>query len=70
MAEVDPGLCPGLANLVKMGAVHAMWDPAVPLAEQLEVLLGDLPDARDQRDVLGKERGGRLQAHGRCGAGS
>jgi malonate decarboxylase gamma subunit len=28
----------------------------------LEVLLADMPDAHDRRDMLGKERGGRLKA--------
>jgi malonate decarboxylase gamma subunit len=28
----------------------------------LDALLGNLPDAHDRRDLLGKERGGRLKA--------
>ena len=53
---------PGLPNLAQMGAVHVIWDDAVPLADQLEALLADMPDAHDRRDALGKERGGRLKA--------
>lgn len=54
---------PGLQNLAQTGAVHLTWDEAVPLADQLQTLLRDMPDAHDRRDVLGKERGGRLKAH-------
>jgi malonate decarboxylase gamma subunit len=53
---------PGLRNLAQTGAVHITWDEAVPLVDQLEALLGDMPDARDHRDALGKERSGRLKA--------
>ena len=53
---------PGLRNLAQTGAVHTTWDEAVPLVDQLEALLGDMPDARDRRDALGKERSGRLKA--------
>jgi malonate decarboxylase gamma subunit len=53
---------PGLRNLAQTGAVHITWDEAVPLVDQLEALLGDMPDARDRRDALGKERSGRLKA--------
>jgi malonate decarboxylase gamma subunit len=53
---------PGLRNLAQTGAVHITWDEAVPLVDQLEALLGDMPDARDRRDALGKKRRGRLKA--------
>ena len=53
---------PGLRNLAQTGAVHTTWDEAVPLVDQLEALLGDMPDARDRRDALGKKRSGRLKA--------
>jgi len=53
---------PGLRNLAQTGAVHITWHEAVPLVDQLEALLGDMPDARDRRDALGKERSGRLKA--------
>ncbi len=53
---------PGLRNLAQTGAVHITWDEAVPLVDQLEALLGDMPDARDRRDALGKKRSGRLKA--------
>jgi malonate decarboxylase gamma subunit len=45
-----------------MGAVHMTWSNAASLADQLEALLANMPAARDQRDALGKERGGRLKA--------
>jgi malonate decarboxylase gamma subunit len=53
---------PGLRNLAQTGAVHITWDEAVPLIDQLEALLRDMPDARDRRDALGKKRSGRLKA--------
>ncbi|MEJ1969139.1 MAG: biotin-independent malonate decarboxylase subunit gamma [Rhizomicrobium sp.] len=62
-AKSTPVFAPGLPNLVQMGAVHRTWDAAVPLVDQLEALLADMPDARDRRGDLGKERGGRLKAH-------
>ena len=61
-AKSTPVFAPGLANLAQTGAVHVTWDAAVPLADQLEKLLADLPDARDRRGELGKERGGRPKA--------
>ena len=62
-AKSTPVFAPGLENLAQTGAVHLTWDEAVPLVDQLEALLGNMPDAHDRRDVLGKERGGRLKAH-------
>ncbi|MEJ0041873.1 MAG: biotin-independent malonate decarboxylase subunit gamma [Rhizomicrobium sp.] len=61
-AKSTPVFAPGLQNLALTGAVHLTWDPAVPLVNQLEALLGAMPDARDRRGELGKERGGRLKA--------
>jgi malonate decarboxylase gamma subunit len=61
-AKSTPVFAPGLSNLARMGAVQITWNDAVPLADQLEALLGSLPSARDARDTLGKERGGRLKA--------
>lgn len=60
-AKSTPVFAPGLPNLVQIGAVHLVWDDTAPLADQLQALLDDMPDARDRRDVLGKERGGRLK---------
>jgi malonate decarboxylase gamma subunit len=62
-ARSTPVFAPGLPNLAQMGAVHFTWDDAVPLVNQLEALLASMPDARDRRDALGKERGGRSKAH-------
>jgi malonate decarboxylase gamma subunit len=61
-AKSTPVFAPGLANLAQMGAVHLTWDMSIPLADQLERLLADMPDAHDRRGALGKERGGRLKA--------
>ena len=61
-AKSTPVFAPGLSNLAQMGAVHITWNDAVSLADQLDALLADMPDARDRRDALGKERGGRSKA--------
>lgn len=61
-AKTTPVFAPGLDNLAQTGAVQLTWDPAVPLVDQLTALLENLPDARDRRDALGKERGGRPKA--------
>ena len=61
-AKSTPVFAPGLSNLEQMGAVHMIWSDTAPLAGQLEALLADLPAARDRRDALGKERGGRPKA--------
>lgn len=62
-AKSTPVFAPSLANLAQTGAVHMIWDAAVPLVDQFEALLANMPNARDQRDALGKQRGGRLKAH-------
>jgi len=62
-AKSTPVFAPGLRNLAQTGAIHMIWDEAVPLVDQLEALLGNMPDMRDRRDELGRERGGRLKAH-------
>jgi malonate decarboxylase gamma subunit len=62
-AKSTPVFAPGLKNLAQTGAVHLIWDPARPLADQLEGLLRDLPDASDRRDALGKARSGRPKAY-------
>lgn len=61
-AKSTPVFAPGLQNLVQLGAVHVVWDDTVSLADQLERLLRNMPDAHDRRDALGKERGGRAKA--------
>ncbi|WP_454631498.1 biotin-independent malonate decarboxylase subunit gamma [Bradyrhizobium cenepequi] len=61
-AKSTPVFAPGLQNLVQLGAVHVTWDDTVSLADQLEKLLRNMPDARDRRDALGHERGGRVKA--------
>ena len=61
-AKSTPVFAPGLSNLARMGAVQITWTDTVSLADQLESLLGSLPNPHDRRDALGKERGGRLKA--------
>jgi malonate decarboxylase gamma subunit len=61
-AQSTPVFAPGLQNLARTGAVHMIWDNAVALGDQLETLLDTMPDAVDQRDTLGTERGGRPKA--------
>ena len=61
-AKSTPVFAPGLSNLAQMGAVHVTWNDDVSLADQLDALLADMPDAHDRRDALGKERGGRSKA--------
>lgn len=61
-AKSTPVFAPGLSNLSQMGAVHLIWDDKVSLADQLDALLANMPDGHDRRDVLGRERGGRLKA--------
>ena len=60
-AETTPVFAPGLDNLAKTGAIHAVWDPAKPLAGQLADLLAT-PVEADHRDRLGAERGARPKA--------
>jgi malonate decarboxylase gamma subunit len=61
-AKSTPVFAPGLSNLTRMGAVHITWSDATSLADQLDSLLANMPDAHDRRDALGKERGGRSKA--------
>lgn len=61
-AKSTPVFAPGLDNLAKTGGVHRIWSETESLAAQLEALLAELPDARDIRDALGKERNGRSKA--------
>lgn len=61
-ARSTPVFAPGLDNLAATGAVHEIWDPAKPLAPQLRALLAREPPAVDDRDRLGRERGGRPKA--------
>jgi malonate decarboxylase gamma subunit len=61
-ARSTPVFAPGLDNLAQTGAVTAVWDPALSLAQQLESLLARPVQAVDERDRLGKERHGRPAA--------
>lgn len=61
-AKSTPVFAPGLENLAQTGAVHRIWSETDSLAAQLDALLADLPDIRDIRDSLGKERKGRIKA--------
>jgi malonate decarboxylase gamma subunit len=60
-AKTTPVFAPGLDNLAQTGAIHAVWDPAQPLAGQLAAVLA-APAAHDSRDHLGATRGGRPKA--------
>jgi malonate decarboxylase gamma subunit len=62
-AKTTPVFAPGLENLAKTGAVHVVWDEALPLVDQLDALLAKMPEVHDRRDALGKERGARMKAH-------
>ncbi len=63
MARDTPVFAPGLDNMVRTGAVQAVLDPDRPLAEQIAAVIDALPTA-DDRDRLGRERGGRPVAEG------
>jgi malonate decarboxylase gamma subunit len=60
-AATTPIFAPGLDNLAQAGAVLEIWDAGKPLDLQLASCLGKLP-AADERDRLGRERGGRPKA--------
>ena len=60
-AKTTAVFAPGLDNLAKTGAVHEVWDAEAPLAGQLAALLASAPGG-DNRDRLGRERGGRPKA--------
>ncbi|MEC9367569.1 MAG: biotin-independent malonate decarboxylase subunit gamma, partial [Pseudomonadota bacterium] len=62
-AASTPAFAPSLDNLIQIGAVRTLWSDALPLAGQLEALLREIPDTRDRRDELGRERDGRPKAH-------
>jgi malonate decarboxylase gamma subunit len=61
-AKSTPVFAPGVDNLAQMGAVLVTWDEKVSLADQLEDLLGQAREDGDQRDRLGRTRGGRPKA--------
>jgi malonate decarboxylase gamma subunit len=62
MAKSTAVFAPGLDNLVKMGAVDAVLDPARPLAAQLARWLAEPAGRLDWRDRLGASHGGRPSA--------
>lgn len=57
-AKTTPVFAPGLDNLVSVGGILEVWNPAESLADQLQALLAR-PRERDDRAALGAERGGR-----------
>lgn len=61
MAKSTPIFAPGLQPQFETGAVTTIWDAAKPLDEQLLATLTSA-GTTDERDVLGKERGGRVMA--------
>ena len=60
-AEATPVFAPGLDNMVRTGGIHIVWDETAPLAPQLAAVL-ERPAGRDERSLLGAERGGRQKA--------
>jgi malonate decarboxylase gamma subunit len=44
--------------MVRTGAVQAVLDPDLPLADQIAAVIDAMPED-DHRDRLGRERGGR-----------
>ncbi|TWB88976.1 malonate decarboxylase gamma subunit [Bradyrhizobium macuxiense] len=60
-AEATPVFAPGLENMVQTGGIHLVLDDQSPLAPQLAAIL-ERPQAPDQRDRFGAERGGRRKA--------
>jgi malonate decarboxylase gamma subunit len=61
-AQSTAVFAPGLANMIKIGAVAEQWDPEESLATQFMALLTKTPDDVDGRDRLGEMRHGRLKA--------
>jgi malonate decarboxylase gamma subunit len=62
-AKSTPVFAPGVTNLSLMGSVHLVWNDKAPLVDQLEALLANMPEGRDERDAIGKQRRGRLKAY-------
>ncbi|MDQ0396428.1 biotin-independent malonate decarboxylase subunit gamma [Labrys monachus] len=60
-AKATPVFAPGVDNLVRIGGIAAVWDPAEDLAGRLEALLAG-PEAGDERAAAGAARGGRPKA--------
>ncbi len=60
-AETTPVFAPGVDNLLRMGAIEALWNDNAKIAEQLAAVL-DHPSGPDNRDEVGAARGGRLKA--------
>ena len=61
LAKTTPVFAPGLDPLFKTGAVMMIWDVGTSFDAQLVETLKDMT-GEDRRDVLGKERGGRMVA--------
>lgn len=57
-AKTTPVFAPGLDNLVSVGGIAQVWNPAKSLSDQLQRLLAS-PRKDDDRAALGAERGGR-----------
>lgn len=61
LAESTPVFAPGIENMVAVGAVRTLLSTETPIGDQIRAILADLPK-RDERDLLGAERGGRPRA--------
>ncbi len=58
LAKTTPVFAPGVEPMVQTGAVTTVWDADTSLADQLAATLADAQQ-HDDRDVVGKQRGGR-----------
>jgi malonate decarboxylase gamma subunit len=61
-AQSTAVFAPGLSNMIKLGAIDAVWDPNLPLAPQLVAALERAQKEADERDRIGEARGGRTKA--------
>ena len=61
MAKTTPVFAPGVDPMYQTGAITTVWDTGRSLADQLGATLADTRQ-HDDRDVSGKQRGGRPMA--------
>ena len=62
MSKSTAVFAPGIDNLTKVGAVSEVWEPSEDLAKKLVRRFAQPWRERDDRDQLGKQRGGRPKA--------
>jgi malonate decarboxylase gamma subunit len=61
-AKSTPVFAPGVDNMVKTGSVLEVCKDVAVLSEKVAELLGASRDQKDNRGLLGRERGGRPKA--------